>query len=193
MDKKEAVSEIKKQVKEKWQRKYVLSEKTEIIQEIFSEVGKRNCCGEGDRRSFSILNQLLSGHTRLNNHRAKIDKTASLMCDMCKVPEDTEHYLFHCDAYQEERDTLEKTVEEVLNREGLNSDITLKVPNGSIDGRFRVVSALGRFGLGRFCQFWGWVVSALVGGSFRPNFNRVDFFFFLFKVNAEMDRKIQCR
>ena len=137
MDKKEAVSEIKKQMKEKWQRKYVLSEKTETIQEVFIEVGKRNCFGEGDRRSFSILNQLLSGHTRLNNHRAKIDKTASRMCDTCKVPEDTEHYLFCCDAYQEETDTLEKTVEDVLNREGLNtvvSDITLKVLNGSIDG-----------------------------------------------------------
>ena len=31
--------------------------------------------------------------------------------------------------------------------------------------RIRVVSALGRFGL-----FLGWVVSALVGGSFRPIF-----------------------
>ena len=33
-----------------------------------------------------------------------------------------------------------------------------------------VVSALGRFGLGRFGQFLGWVVSALVGGLFRPIF-----------------------
>ena len=36
--------------------------------------------------------------------------------------------------------------------------------------RIRVVSALGCFGLGRFGQFLGWVVSALVGGSFRPIF-----------------------
>ena len=28
----------------------------------------------------------------------------------------------------------------------------------------------GSFGLGRFGQFLGWVVSALVGGSFRPIF-----------------------
>ena len=39
----------------------------------------------------------------------------------------------------------------------------------------RVVSALGRFGpgrfgLGRFDQFLGWVVSALVGGSFQSIF-----------------------
>ena len=97
---------------------------------------KEKLLWRGERRSFSILNQLLSGHTRLNNHRAKIDKTASRMCDTCKVLENTEHYLCHFDAYQEERDTLEKTVEEVLYREGLNtvSDITLKVLNGSIDG-----------------------------------------------------------
>ena len=41
--------------------------------------------------------------------------------------------------------------------------------------RIRVVSTLGcfcpgRFGLGRFGQFLGWVVSASVGGSFRPIF-----------------------
>ena len=41
--------------------------------------------------------------------------------------------------------------------------------------RIRVVSALGRFGLscfglGRFGQFLGWVISALVGGSFWPIF-----------------------
>ena len=34
----------------------------------------------------------------------------------------------------------------------------------------RTVSALGRFGLGHFGQFLGWVVSAFVGGSFRPIF-----------------------
>ena len=28
---------------------------------------------------------------------------------------------------------------------------------------------------GRFGQFWGWVVSALVGGPFRPNFNMVGY------------------
>ena len=34
MDKKEAVSELKRQVKEKWQRKFDLTEKAEKIQEI---------------------------------------------------------------------------------------------------------------------------------------------------------------
>ena len=34
VDKKEAVSELKRQVKEKWQRKFDLKEKAEKIQEI---------------------------------------------------------------------------------------------------------------------------------------------------------------
>ena len=72
LDKKEAVSELKKQMAEKWQRKYTCSEHSSHIQEIFTEVGKRNCYGEKDRGTFSVLNQLLSGHTLLTSHRAKI-------------------------------------------------------------------------------------------------------------------------
>ena len=75
MDKKEAVAEIKKNVKEKWQRKFELSEKVDQVQEVFSEVGSRNCFGEKDRHSFAMLNQLLSGHTLLNQHRARIDNS----------------------------------------------------------------------------------------------------------------------
>ena len=119
MDKKEAVSELKRQIKEKWQRKVHLIEKAEKIQETFTEVGKRNCYGEGDKLTLSFVNQLLSSNTQLNSHRAKIDKTVSQMCTVCKVPEDTEHFLFHCDAYKEERDCVEKSVKEVLYAEGI--------------------------------------------------------------------------
>ena len=46
---------------------------------------------------------------------------------------------------------------------------TIGIPMGTVPGRFGPGSFRpGHFGLGRFGQFWGWVVSALVGGSFRP-------------------------
>ena len=57
-DKKEAVAEIKKNVKVKWKRKFELSEKVDNIQEVFTEVGCRNCFGEEERESFSALNQV---------------------------------------------------------------------------------------------------------------------------------------
>lgn len=135
LDKKEAVREMKKHMKEKWSRKYKFSEKVEQVQEVFADVGSRCCYGEGDRQTFSALNQLLTGHSILNNHRAKIDPNISKMCSICQVPEDTQHYLFTCEAYKNERGILEKTVEDILHRQGLNtiSDIDLKVLNGEIE------------------------------------------------------------
>ena len=66
--------------------------------------------------------------------------------------EDTEHFIFHCDAYKEERDCLEKSVEEVLYREGIFTvcDINLKVLNGFISeisrqGQNDLVGALAQY------------------------------------------------
>ena len=49
-----------------------------------------------DRMTFSHLNQLISGHSKLNNHQSKINKEISNLCDMCNIPEDLNHYLFEC-------------------------------------------------------------------------------------------------
>ena len=87
LDKKEAVSELKKQMAEKWQRKFTCSENSSHIQEIFTEVGKRNCYGEKDRGTFSVLNQLLSAihFIELNSHRTKINRTFSELCETCHI------------------------------------------------------------------------------------------------------------
>ena len=109
MDKKEAVSEIKKQIREHWNRKYQLSEKVKQIQDTNLEDGNRNCFREEDRQNFSVLNQLLSGHSGLNSHRARIDNKTPKLCGKCQQPEDTNHYSFQCNSYKEkkkrERDT----------------------------------------------------------------------------------------
>ena len=55
MDKKEAVAEIKRNLKDKLKRKFDLSYKACRVQEVFTDVGKRNCYGE-DRRNCSMLN-----------------------------------------------------------------------------------------------------------------------------------------
>ena len=109
-------------------------EKAEKIHKFFTDVGKRHCYGERDRLTFSIVNQLLTGNTQLKSHRAKIDKNVSQMCTICKIPDDTEQFIIHCDVYKEERDCLEKSVEEVLYREGIITvcDINLKVLKGGI-------------------------------------------------------------
>ena len=87
----------------KWKLKFPCSENSSIIQDIFSEVGKRICYGEWDRPTFSALNQLLSGHSILNGHRAKFGKNISYVCEICQVLEDVDHFLFHCEKYKMER------------------------------------------------------------------------------------------
>ena len=95
-DKKEAVTEIKKQMITKWNLTLSCSETASSIPDVFSEVGKRSCYGKQDRPTFLALNQLLSGHSILNSHRAKIDKNVSNLCETCQEFEDVEHFLFQC-------------------------------------------------------------------------------------------------
>lgn len=134
MDKREANAEIRMQAGEKWKLKFMLSEKMERIQEIFIDVGRRSCYGEMDRAGFSALNQILSGHTMLNDHQSKLNQNVSEMCSDCKVPETVEHYIFDCDKYTEERKELEKTTEDVLGREGINCTVVdVKVLSGNIE------------------------------------------------------------
>ena len=62
-------------------------------------MGKRVCHGEKHRASFSALNQILCGHSRLNGHQAKLNPNKSELCDKSKVPESVEYYLFDSDKY----------------------------------------------------------------------------------------------
>ena len=94
LDKREAVTEIKKNLKVEWKRKFDLSEKVDHIQEIFTGVGYRNCFGENDRQFLSTVNQLLTGHSSLNNHKAKTDPKVSNLCSVCHLPEETYHTTF---------------------------------------------------------------------------------------------------
>ena len=106
MNKKEAVAEIKRILKDKWKRKFDLSDEAGRAQEVCTDVGKRNCFGEEDRHNFSMLNQLPSGHSSLNQHRARIGDNVSEMCTVCLVLEDPDHVLFYCIAYDKERRKL---------------------------------------------------------------------------------------
>ena len=54
---------------------------------------KRDCYEENDRASFSALNQILCGHSRLNGHQAKINQNQSELCAECKVSETVEHFI----------------------------------------------------------------------------------------------------
>ena len=60
------------------------------------------------------MNQLISGNANLNYTIAKIDNTKSELCDICKVKETINHYI-----YDEDRKMLEKDIERILAAYGL--------------------------------------------------------------------------
>ena len=43
MDQKKVVAEINSDIKDKWKRKFDLSKKAGRVQEVLTDVGKRNC------------------------------------------------------------------------------------------------------------------------------------------------------
>ena len=134
-DKREAFQEMKNKTVEKWNNRFACAENESFIHEVFAEVGKRRCWGERDIRTFSHLNQLISGHSKLNNHQSKINKEISNLCDMCNIPEDLHHYLFVCKKFDAERIELQKKVEEILHREDANhiGNIDMKVLTGMVE------------------------------------------------------------
>ena len=113
---------------------------------------KNPCCyGDNDRASFSALNQILCGHSRLNGHQTKINQNLSELCAECKVAETVEHFTFDCERYAGRRKELEKLVENILARESMNcSAIDMKILSGNIEGlnkeaRSELVGALLNF------------------------------------------------
>ena len=62
-----------------------------------------------------------------------------------------EHYLYDCDLYKEERQTLEQTMQDILNREGmLGGAIDLRLMAGNIvtmskEARCEAIGALIQF------------------------------------------------
>ncbi|XP_045198655.2 uncharacterized protein LOC123552970 [Mercenaria mercenaria] len=119
-DAREVVKIMKEKIKEKWNNKYSLSENVENIQEVYQQAGVRSLVGEENRETFCMINQLLSGHTRLNAHWSKIDSTKSAMCCQCKVPETAQHYIFSCARFTKQRETLERDIETILYRENIS-------------------------------------------------------------------------
>ena len=100
--------ELKKEMLNKWKLKYSCSEKTTSIQDIYTEVGKRNCHGEEDRGTFAVMNHLLSGHTLLNSHRAKMNSNVSELCETCSETEDTKPFPISLPEIHEKERTIGK-------------------------------------------------------------------------------------
>ncbi|CAK9820187.1 Putative 115 kDa protein in type-1 retrotransposable element R1DM [Anthophora quadrimaculata] len=105
-DKTKIKKNIKKQIKEEmleeWQEEWVnLSSKAEWTRELIPDIRKwmRRKHGEVDYH----LTQVLSGHGVFNSYLYRFKKRSTDVCNMCGCWEDTQHVIFNCPRWKEER------------------------------------------------------------------------------------------
>ena len=133
-DKKDVIKEVRKFIPDKWQRRYANSDVKDSFMEIFPEVAKKVDL-KIDRKTEVAMNRLLTGHSQLNSHMAKILPDRTPYCVTCGKVENVTHFVFECPAYEQHRNILENSIEETIHRHTLKEGpITLKILTGNTEG-----------------------------------------------------------
>ena len=83
MDKKEAVAEIKRNLKEKWKSKLSCQKRPIKYRSVFSAVQEQELFWRMYRHNFAMMNQLLTGPIILNQHRVRIDNNSCIRDVFC--------------------------------------------------------------------------------------------------------------
>ncbi|KAI8519283.1 hypothetical protein Bbelb_025400 [Branchiostoma belcheri] len=120
MTKQDIKREINTNTHERWQRRYSMSTTSGITHEAVKKVGERKMGNSTYRTRNILLNQILSGHTRLNemNYRVNPECTSNT-CEHCKKVETIDHYLWECEKYKEQRNVMERDTYLCLEQEGI--------------------------------------------------------------------------
>ena len=79
------------------------------------------------------MNHVLCGHSLLHDHREKINSSLSNLCDECQVPETIEHFLFDCEKYSGQRESLKGVLRVVASGNLQCGDIDIKVITGNVE------------------------------------------------------------
>ncbi|XP_066264656.1 uncharacterized protein [Branchiostoma lanceolatum] len=98
----QAMKHIEAQAHERWNRRMKLNMRSEHMQKIATNMKKKGRT-HGRRNTQVNINQLVSGHTRLNAYQNWKDPEVSPNCPNCGALETTRHYLYHCPRYEKER------------------------------------------------------------------------------------------
>ncbi|XP_066268160.1 uncharacterized protein [Branchiostoma lanceolatum] len=98
----QAMKHIEAQAHERWNRRMKLNMRSEHMQKIATNMKKKGRT-HGRRNTQVNINQLVSGHTRLNAYQNWKNPEVSPNCPNCGALETTRHYLYHCPRYEKER------------------------------------------------------------------------------------------
>ena len=73
----------------------------------------------GLRSTQIIINQLVSGHNKLNAYQSWLDTTVTSNCESCGIRENTDHYLYHCTRFERQRQLMFYEADNVYETYGI--------------------------------------------------------------------------
>ncbi|XP_019635205.1 PREDICTED: uncharacterized protein LOC109478183, partial [Branchiostoma belcheri] len=98
----QAMKHIETKAHERWDRRTELNTTSQHMLKIGTNMKKKGRA-LGRRSTQVTINQLVSGHTRLNAYQNWKNPEVSPYCPNCDALETTNHYLYHCPRYENER------------------------------------------------------------------------------------------
>ncbi|KAI8482166.1 hypothetical protein Bbelb_400540 [Branchiostoma belcheri] len=134
--KQQALKHIESQAKDRWNRRSNLNTRSEHMQKIGIHMKKKGRT-LGRRTTQIIINQLVSGHTRLNAYQNWKNPEVPPHCPNCDALETTNHYLYHCPRYDNERHHMlleADSIHETYNTAEENRDTDIVTLAGMREG-----------------------------------------------------------
>lgn len=120
MTQKEVLCWAKKDVRTAWRQRWLDS--GTYLANLKKDVDRWKCNDSFNRREQIILNRLKIGHTRLT-HSFLMERKERTQCDECHISLNTQHILFDCPRYQDQRTLVGIKAEDLCNDARRNEKI----------------------------------------------------------------------
>ena len=112
----------------KWQRRWEISETGRHFYEFKPDIDTKPLIDIPNHQSFTIINQLRTGYSRLNEYRYKIGQSETPSCQ-CGATESVEHFVLYCPNTENERLELLNNLNNTLGITELDIQLLLGYDN----------------------------------------------------------------
>ena len=149
---------MKGSIQEKWQKIYGTSTKTDLLQEVISEVVKQQA-RTSDREVESTINQIITGQVALNHNILRPKLTIRNQTNVIFATKKKKQY----STTFSQRELLEIEIERNLARNDIKiTVINLKVLTGNLDDTNRLIKNELRSAFGNFLRSTGRLIKSLI-------------------------------
>ena len=113
-------------VNTKWQNRWNMSERGRFYYNYHQEVNTKPIQDFPNKKMSSIVNNLRSGYAKLNDYLFKLNIADTPLCT-CGSKETVEHYILHCNLYEDPRERMRQEKYLVSGSVHLDLEVLLKV------------------------------------------------------------------